>query len=1265
MPKILSTNRDPRTRAKLGAGQGERERESKPASFFNIFSMKYTTLIFCAVFLFFGLTTKASAATYYVDPGGNDACNGLSQSLGSSGTCAWLTIKHALTSHILTNGDILQLANGTYVLPSGGNWTVATLNPTDNITIQGASPNTTSMAATRIQKTDTSGVMLFNDTYIGTATFKWLSFTAADSSANVWWGASQKNASINFQNCLFDGNSSSYGWEDFQDNTIAKTVSFTNCEIRNFGGGWFIGRAAGTYAENPSSVTLFSGNFIHDMSSSLVSKTFTPSGSLGQVQIINNDFINASTPILFQPGATPTSANFLIQNNIFVDDGGTGWLVTTNDASIQMLIANPSWVISQGNIVRQIYRDSGGMIQRMIYSGNNNYYIPESPNNFWLNPGFTNYISGNISGSTFTLVSGSLAAKHGVVSVPTTDFAGNPFGANDVGCYANPIKTNVSINSNVVAASGDSITYGVGTGVNSVGGDAITTSTEYTNILNNYLTASGLTVISGSLTGVSGQDVFQNSYQIDKVVSDYGPGTLYLMIGINNIGVTPKYPLNGYVSYTTAQIERNLDKIASYGIRPIWLGITSAYGNPPDNTDIATVNAAVGSYSSSHGWSNGSVLDQMLLNGAWKTTYYNRLTTASDVHPNSAGHALIGSFAEYLYYPHHIVATDKVDIGAGARIYADGKFRDLGTTNSSTATISITPQGGVGLFNVNDKSFWLDVTNITNWTNTHKTWTESNAQTSNMITDHTIGDLNNNTYYTINVTGASASNISGINGTTCVNAVCQSNSSGTLSFEYNGGYSTHTFDLTPADVIPPVTTATPAGGTYGASRNITLSCVDNLSGCNHTYYTTDGTTPTTGSTIYSVTPITISANTTLKFFSTDLAGNPETPKIETYVIDTTYPVTDITSNPTATTNSTSATFAFSANKTGSTFQCKLDTGSYTSCTSPTNYTSLTEGSHTFTVQATDTLGHVEPSPPSYTWVVDTLAPSSVGVPSFGTITSASIVVVKPATVTETGSGLYQWQVRKNSTTELGLNNISTTSITDSALSENTQYTYDVQFSDNANNVSSYGTQASKYTLVDTPTNLSTSSSANSVSLTVDSFPNDTNGQSGYYFSRSQGGNSGWIQTNSWQDTGLSCGTSYTYSVMYRNGDGTETSSISTSQSTGGCSHGGGRLIQPVPSSPPSVGATPKDGQGVPATSGGGGSYHFGFLTLKLGSRGEAVKELQRFLNAKLNLVLMVDGIFGLKTKGAVIKWQKANGLVPDGLVGKLTKAKMNASTSSR
>ncbi len=72
-----------------------------------------------------------------------------------------------------------------------------------------------------------------------------------------------------------------------------------------------------------------------------------------------------------------------------------------------------------------------------------------------------------------------------------------------------------------------------------------------------------------------------------------------------------------------------------------------------------------------------------------------------------------------------------------------------------------------------------------------------------------------------------------------------------------------------------------------------------------------------------------------------------------------------------------------------------------------------------------------------------------------------------------------------------------------------------------------------------------------------------------------------------------------------------------------------------------------------------GPYNFGLVTLKSGSKGDAVMELQRFLNAKLNLGLVVDGKLGPKTIAVIIKWQTDNGLVPDGLIGPKTKAKMN------
>lgn len=79
-----------------------------------------------------------------------------------------------------------------------------------------------------------------------------------------------------------------------------------------------------------------------------------------------------------------------------------------------------------------------------------------------------------------------------------------------------------------------------------------------------------------------------------------------------------------------------------------------------------------------------------------------------------------------------------------------------------------------------------------------------------------------------------------------------------------------------------------------------------------------------------------------------------------------------------------------------------------------------------------------------------------------------------------------------------------------------------------------------------------------------------------------------------------------------------------------------------------------------SVSAAAGPYNFGAKTLKSGSKGDAVMELQRFLNTKLNLGLVLDGKLGPKTIAVVKKWQKDNGLVADGLIGPKTKALMNS-----
>jgi len=84
-------------------------------------------------------------------------------------------------------------------------------------------------------------------------------------------------------------------------------------------------------------------------------------------------------------------------------------------------------------------------------------------------------------------------------------------------------------------------------------------------------------------------------------------------------------------------------------------------------------------------------------------------------------------------------------------------------------------------------------------------------------------------------------------------------------------------------------------------------------------------------------------------------------------VDTVAPNTSITSGPSKTTKSSSATFAFTATEPGSSFECRLDGGAWTVCTSPTSYSGVAVGSHTFAVRARDAAGNVDASPAQRSW----------------------------------------------------------------------------------------------------------------------------------------------------------------------------------------------------------------------------------------------------------------------------------------------------------
>ena len=64
------------------------------------------------------------------------------------------------------------------------------------------------------------------------------------------------------------------------------------------------------------------------------------------------------------------------------------------------------------------------------------------------------------------------------------------------------------------------------------------------------------------------------------------------------------------------------------------------------------------------------------------------------------------------------------------------------------------------------------------------------------------------------------------------------------------------------------------------------------------------------------------------------------------------------------------------------------------------------------------------------------------------------------------------------------------------------------------------------------------------------------------------------------------------------------------------------------------------------------------IGLTLGSSGEAVKVVQRELNAKRHAGLAVDGVYGAATRAAVIAFQRHMGMTPHGNVGAATWRKL-------
>ncbi len=175
---------------------------------------------------------------------------------------------------------------------------------------------------------------------------------------------------------------------------------------------------------------------------------------------------------------------------------------------------------------------------------------------------------------------------------------------------------------------------------------------------------------------------------------------------------------------------------------------------------------------------------------------------------------------------------------------------------------------------------------------------------------------------------------------------------------------TWTIDLTPPDTAITIQPADPTNSTSG-NFSFSSSETESTFACS-----LDGEDYTVCTSPHSLAGLAAGPHTFL-VKATDGVGNIDpTPASYTWTIDITPPDTTLTDQPANSTTSAAAEFSFTATEAGSTFQCSLDGGAYAVCTSPHSYAGITTGPHAFTVKATDAVGNTDPTPASFTWMIN-------------------------------------------------------------------------------------------------------------------------------------------------------------------------------------------------------------------------------------------------------------------------------------------------------
>jgi hypothetical protein len=233
------------------------------------------------------------------------------------------------------------------------------------------------------------------------------------------------------------------------------------------------------------------------------------------------------------------------------------------------------------------------------------------------------------------------------------------------------------------------------------------------------------------------------------------------------------------------------------------------------------------------------------------------------------------------------------------------------------------------------------------------------------------------------------------------------------TFTDSGSASCHAKPAPPDSVAP--TTAIACGGAactgwYKGSTQVSLAAVDDPagSGVAQTYYTTDGTTPTSSSTPYTG-PFTLAGTSTVSFFSVDKAGNAEGVKTQLVQVDGTPPTTSAACNGAACSTgwyagSVSVTLAATDASGSGVATTYYTTDGSAPSTLSTPYTGAFNLTQTGTVKyfSVDTAGNAE-SVKSQQVQIDAAAPTTTIACNTGACSSGWYVAAVSITLTATDS----------------------------------------------------------------------------------------------------------------------------------------------------------------------------------------------------------------------------------------------------------------------